>query len=248
MYVIIPARYASTRLPGKPLADIAGKPLIQHVYERAHKSGVGEVVIATDDERIRKVAEAFGARVVMTAAHHLSGTERIAEAIDKLGLGPDEIVVNLQGDEPLMHPELIRLVAETLAAHDTAVVATACHRISDPAEFTNPNVVKVVMDKDGYAIYFSRAQIPWPRKLPENAIVNAFRHIGIYAYRSGFVDQYVSWGPCPLEDVEQLEQLRVLWNGKRIAVAVCEPEMAPEVSVDTQMDLERVLKIFSAMK
>lgn len=239
MHVIIPARYGSTRLPGKPLVDLAGKPMIRHVYERAVESGVGEVVIATDDERIRAAAEAFGARVCMTAASHRSGTERLAEAIAQLGLGEEEIVINLQGDEPFMPPSLIRQVAETLAAHPDAAMATACCVIASEEEFRNPNVVKVVCDVRGYALYFSRAPIPYPRD-PGRALPAALRHIGLYAYRAGFVERYLAWPPCPLEEIEQLEQLRVLWHGERIAV--CEARAFPALSVDTAEDLERARK------
>lgn len=243
MHVIIPARYASTRLPGKLLVDLAGKPMIQHVYERAVASGAGAVVIATDDERIRAAAEAFGARVCMTAATHRSGTERLAEAIAQLGLGEEEIVINLQGDEPFMPPSLIRQVAETLAAHPDAAVATACCVIASEEEFRNPNVVKVVCDVRGYALYFSRAPVPYPRD-PGRALPAALRHIGLYAYRAGFVERYLAWPPCPLEEIEQLEQLRVLWHGERIAV--CEARAFPALSVDTPEDLERARKHLAA--
>jgi 3-deoxy-manno-octulosonate cytidylyltransferase (CMP-KDO synthetase) len=236
MHIIIPARYASTRLPGKPLADICGKPLIRHVYERANQAGGRSVVVATDDERIREAVEGFGGRVVMTSEKHGSGTERIAEVIGKLGLGPEEIVVNLQGDEPLMPPGLIRQVANTLAAHASAAVATACRRLTDAAEFSDPNVVKVVRDAQGYALYFSRAPIPWPRDAGPTSPTAAFRHIGLYAYRAGFVARYVAWSPCPLEEIERLEQLRVLWHGGRIAV--CEATEAPGIGVDTPEDLK----------
>lgn len=242
MHVIIPARYASTRLPGKPLLDIAGKPMIQRVYERACESGAQSVVIATDDERIRTAAAGFGARVCLTAAHHRSGTERLAEAVAQLGLGPEEIVVNLQGDEPLMPSGLIRQVAETLAARRTAAVATACCPLADGADFNDPNVVKVVCDKDGFALYFSRAPIPYPRDRPSGTR-GALRHIGIYAYRAAYVQRYVTLAPSPLEETEQLEQLRVLWHGGRIAVYTT--DQAPALSVDTPEDLERVRRLFA---
>ncbi len=236
MHVIIPARYASTRLPGKPLLDIAGKPMIQHVYERARESGAQSVTVATDDVRIRAACEKFGAKVVMTSEAHRSGTERLAEAIQKLALGPDEIVVNVQGDEPLMPPAVIRRTAETLAAHADAVVATVCCPIHDAAEFRNPNVVKVVSDVRGYALYFSRAPIPYPRDGGRSPA--AHRHIGLYAYRAGYVAQYVRIAPSPHEQAEQLEQLRVLWHGGRIAVWVTNE--APPAGVDSPEDLERV--------
>lgn len=240
MHIIIPARYGSTRLPGKPLLDIAGKSLIERVYERARESGAVSITIATDDERIRAAAESFGAPVVMTDAEHRSGTERLGEAIERLGLGPDEIVVNLQGDEPLMPPALLRQVAQALAEDPDAAVATACHRLRDAGDFRNPNVVKVVRDARGRALYFSRAPIPFPRD-PGRA-VDAFRHIGLYAYRAGFVARYCAWPPCPLESIEQLEQLRVLWHGERIVVV--EVQEAPRSGVDAPEDLKRVRRIF----
>lgn len=245
MHVIIPARYASSRLPGKPLADIHGKTLLQRVYECAQASGAKSIVIATDDERIRKAAQAFGATVCMTQASHVSGTDRIGEVIERMGIKPEEIVVNLQGDEPLMPPTLIRSVGELLTSHRDAVMATACHPIRDKETFVNPNVVKVVCDAEGYALYFSRAPIPWPRSAMNEATptIEALRHIGIYAYRAGFVARYCSWGPCPPEQAEQLEQLRVLWHGERIAV--CVADKAPAAGVDTPEDLERVRAHFA---
>ncbi len=245
MHIIIPARYASTRLPGKPLADVAGKSLIQRVHECAARSGAATVAIATDDERIRQVAEKFGARVCMTSPQHRSGTDRLAEAIAKLAIGADEIVVNLQGDEPQMPPALIRDVAEKLAQHKDAMVATACHAIHDRESLVNPNVVKVVRDAEGYALYFSRAPIPWPREIMAGKggeTIQAYRHIGLYAYRAGFVRRYAAWPPCAPEEAEQLEQLRVLWHGERIIVH--ESREMPEAGVDTPEDLERVRKIF----
>jgi 3-deoxy-manno-octulosonate cytidylyltransferase (CMP-KDO synthetase) len=246
MHVIIPARYDSTRLPGKPLADVAGRPLIQRVFDCAAKSGATEIIIATDDERVRRAAENFGARAVMTSTAHRSGTDRLAEVIEKLAIGSDEIVVNLQGDEPLMPPELIREVAEKLAFHKDAQVATACHALHDRETLTNTNVVKVVRDAEGYALYFSRAAIPWPREIMAGkggGEIQAFRHIGLYAYRAGFIRRYASWPACPPEEAEQLEQLRVLWHGERIVVH--ETRLLPGAGVDTPEDLERVRKYFS---
>lgn len=245
MHIIIPARYASTRLPGKPLIDVAGKPLIQRVYECAAKTGATEITIATDDERIRVAAERFGARVCMTSVNHRSGTDRLAEVVEKLAIAVEDIVVNLQGDEPLMPADLIREVAGKLTRHQDAMVATACHAIHDRATLTNPHVVKVVRDAKGYALYFSRAAIPWPRDAmagQEVAAIEAFRHIGLYAYRAGFVRRYASWPPCPPEEAEQLEQLRVLWYGERIVVH--EAQAMPEAGVDTPEDLARVKKYF----
>lgn len=239
MHVIIPARYASTRLPGKPLLDIAGKPMIRHVVEGARASGAESVTVATDDERIQVACASFGAAVVMTSAGHGSGTERLAEAIQKLGIGPGEIVVNLQGDEPLMPAALVRRVAEALAARPGAVAATVATPIRDGAELRSPNVVKVVFDAGGYALYFSRAPIPFPCN---GGLPPAHRHLGLYAYRAGYVAKYVALAPSPYERAERLEQLRVLWHGGRIAVHVT--DQAPPAGVDTPEDLERVRKYF----
>lgn len=243
MYVIIPARYDSTRLPGKPLADVAGKPLIERVYECARASGARTVVIATDDERIRRAAEGFGARVCLTSPTHRSGTDRVGEAVAQLALAPDAIVVNLQGDEPLVPPGLIAAVAGALGRDPQAVVATACYRLCDARAFRDPNVVKVVLDRDGRALYFSRAPIPWPREQKGPDAPAAYGHIGLYAYRAGFLARFTGWGPCPVEEIEQLEQLRVLWHGERIAVHVAAE--APARGVDTPEDLERVRRHFS---
>jgi 3-deoxy-manno-octulosonate cytidylyltransferase (CMP-KDO synthetase) len=243
-HVIIPARYASTRLPGKPLLSIAGKPMIQHVHEHALASGAQQVIIATDDERIREVAYGFGAQVVMTSAEHPSGTDRLAEAVDLLGIGAEEIVVNVQGDEPLMPSALIHQVATNLARHGRASVATLCARITHDAELSDPNVVKVVTSKAGYALYFSRAPIPWERDrfqlarhIPSTWHAH-FRHIGLYAYRAGFLAEYVELPRSELEAMECLEQLRVLWHGGLIHVA--EAAQMPGQGVDTEEDLRRV--------
>jgi len=245
MHVIIPARHASTRLPGKPLLDIAGKSMIERVHDCARASGAEHVVIATDDERIAEAVRMFGGRVCMTRSDHPSGTDRLAEAIERLDLDDDEIVVNLQGDEPLMPPGLIRAVAGLLASRPAAGMATACHAIAGREDFLNPNVVKVVTDHEGYALFFSRAPIPWPREVmagKSSAPIKAFRHIGLYAYRAGFVARYAAWPTCPLETIESLEQLRVLWNGEKIAVV--EADEAPLAGVDTPEDLERVRNFF----
>lgn len=227
------------------MADVAGRPLIQRVYDCAANSGAARIVIATDDERIREAAEGFGAQVCMTSSAHYSATDRLAEVIEKMKIADDEILVNLQGDEPLMPPELIRAVAEMLVKSRDAAVTTACHAIHDRESLDNPNVVKVVCDAKGYALYFSRAAIPWPRDLMngKGGAIQAFRHIGLYAYRAGFVRRYAAWSPCPPERAEQLEQLRVLWHGERIAVH--ETRTMPVAGVDTPEDLERVRKIFS---
>lgn len=249
-YVVIPARYASSRLPAKPLKDIAGKPMIQHVYERARESAATQVIIATDDERIEQAARAFGATVCMTSPDHQSGTDRLQEVVSQLGLPDDAIVVNVQGDEPLIPPEVINQVAQNLAGDGSASVATLCEPIESVEDFCNPNIVKVVMDTHGRALYFSRAPIPYPRDafagegraLPENFV--ARRHIGIYAYRVGLLHRFVTWDQAPLERFESLEQLRVMWQGESIHVAeACRPVPG---GVDTELDLDRVRRLFDS--
>ncbi len=243
--VVIPARYASTRLPAKPLKDIAGKPMIQHVYERALESNAHQVIIATDDVRIETVAKSFGAQVCMTSAEHTSGTDRLQEVVKQLGLANDEIVVNVQGDEPLIPAQVINQVANNLVSMDSAAMATLSEPIHSLADFRNPNIVKVVSDRNGRALYFSRAPIPWPRdhfaqpdinQLPNNFPVQ--RHIGIYAYRVGLLHKFVTWAPAPLEKIESLEQLRVMWNGEVIHIA--EAVVAVPGGVDTEEDLQRI--------
>jgi 3-deoxy-manno-octulosonate cytidylyltransferase (CMP-KDO synthetase) len=247
--VLIPARHASTRLPGKALADLAGKPMVVRVALRAQRAGADRVVIATDDERIRAAAEAHGIDACLTRADHPTGTDRLAEAARQLALADDAIVVNVQGDEPLLAPPLIRGVADLLAAHPDAAVATACHAIDDPAEAFNPNVVKVVLDASGYALYFSRATIPWARDafaISRNALppnLPLYRHYGLYAYRAGFLRRFPSLAQSPIERFEALEQLRALWHGYRIVVQVTEGSPAP--GVDTAEDLERVQALFA---
>ena len=238
-HVIIPARYASSRFPGKPLADLAGKPMVVRVCERAAQSGAASVHVATDDERIAAAVEAAGHAFVMTRADHPSGTDRIAEATQLLKLGNRDAVVNVQGDEPLISPALISQVAAMLDRLHGASVSTACHEIHDPAALDNPNVVKVVLDAQGYALYFSRSRIPYPRQ--SGAIW--YRHAGIYGYRVEFLKLYSTLTPAPLERVEALEQLRVLWHGYRIAVAVSETEVAP--GVDTPQDLDAVRRMLA---
>ena len=240
MYVIIPARYASTRLPGKPLVTIKGKTLIERVFDCARNSRAERIIIATDDPRIEKAAAGFGAEVCMTSPDHTSGTERIAEVIDALRIDKDKTIVNLQGDEPLMPGTLINQVADTLE-QSSLQMATACHPISSEAEINNPNVVKVVIDRQGRAIYFSRAAIPFIRdRQPDDGTVTGVynRHIGIYAYRAGFLKQYVQWPRCDLERIESLEQLRVIWNGEQIAV--CQSSVLPGPGVDTPADVTLV--------
>jgi len=249
--VVIPARYGSTRLPGKPLRLLAGKTMLQHVHERALESGAAEVVIATDDERIREAAAGFGANVCMTAAAHRSGTDRLAEVAARGAYAPDDIIVNLQGDEPLMPAVLIRQVADDLAAHEAASIATLCARLTAGAELFDPNVVKVVMDRAGYALYFSRAPIPWDRDAfgrdgcGVTEVSGYWRHLGMYAYRAGFLQEYVRWAPAPLERAESLEQLRALWYGHRVHVAEAAAETV--AGVDTAEDLARVEALLSGM-
>ncbi|MDQ2075609.1 3-deoxy-manno-octulosonate cytidylyltransferase [Marinimicrobium sp. ABcell2] len=244
-YVVIPARYASTRLPGKPLREIGGKPMVQHVYERALQSGAEKVIIATDDPRIEAAAHAFGAPVCMTSANHQSGTDRLQEVAQKMGLEPDAIVVNVQGDEPLIPPSVIDQVATNLAAHTDASVATLYEPINRLEDFRNPNVVKAVLDHNGMALYFSRAPVPWPRDLFASEDVTSLptdfparRHIGIYAYRASLLDRFVTWPQAPLEQIEALEQLRVLAQGERIHLAAACAEVPG--GVDTEADLQRV--------
>ncbi|MHA6493740.1 3-deoxy-manno-octulosonate cytidylyltransferase [Pseudomonas borbori] len=245
--VVIPARYASSRLPGKPLQTIAGKPMVQHVWEQASKSSAQRVVVATDDARIVEACRGFGAEVLLTRVDHNSGTDRLAEVAAALGLAADAIVVNVQGDEPLIPPAIIDQVAANLAANPQAAIATLAEPIEDVAALFNPNVVKVATDLQGLAMTFSRAPLPWARdaftasreQLPAN--VPYRRHIGIYAYRAQFLHDFVAWGPCWLEDTECLEQLRALWHGVRIHVA--DALQAPPAGVDTQEDLYRVRRL-----
>jgi len=237
--VIIPARYASTRFPGKPLVDLGGRPMVVRVCERAAQSGAAAVHVATDDPRIADAVRAHGHSALMTRADHASGTDRIAEAARQLRLGDDDIVVNLQGDEPLMEPALIAEVVDILYKQQEASVATACHAIHDAESFSNPNVVKVVLDRKGYALYFSRAGIPYPRQ----GQAKAYRHAGLYAYRVGLLLKISQLEEAPLERIEALEQLRFLWHGYRIAVVVSPREIPP--GVDTPRDLEAVRKMLA---
>lgn len=249
-HVIIPARFASTRLPGKPLLDIGGKPMIRHVWEQARKSQALSVTVATDDVRIAETCRTFGAEVVMTRADHPSGTDRLQEVVSHMQLDADACVVNVQGDEPMIPPSLIDQVAANLLAHPEASIATLAEPLDDPEAIFNPNVVKLVTDHRGFALYFSRAPIPWcrdafaqqPRSLPQGIVFR--RHIGLYAYKVGFLHDYVQWPPSPLETAESLEQLRALWFGCRIQVAdACE---VPAPGIDTQADLERVRALLAA--
>ena len=235
--VVIPSRFASQRLPGKPLIDIRGKPMIQHVYERACASAASQVVIATDDERIAEAAESFGATVCMTSAHHQSGTERIAEVADVMDWPDDKVVVNLQGDEPTMPPQLIDQCA-ALLSDATADVATLASPFLSQSDFENPNCVKVVRDLAGHAIYFSRATIPYSRDGDRDARAVALHHHGLYAYRCGVLRRFVAAEPSDLEVCEQLEQLRALSLGMTIAVGI--PAERPGAGVDVADDITRV--------
>jgi len=239
--VVIPARYASTRLPGKPLRQLLGKPMLQYVFEAATACAASQVVIATDDTRIEQAADAFGAEICMTSPDHASGTDRLTEVVDKLGWPDQAIVVNVQGDEPLMPPALIVQVAHDLAHNPQAAMATIATPLFAAGEFFDTNVVKVVTDKAGFALYFSRAPIPWDRDLLHDNVkalpigIVPLRHIGIYAYRVSYLRRYAQMRPCPLEQAEQLEQLRALWYGERIHVA--EASQRPGPGVDTEDDL-----------
>ena len=241
-HVLIPARLASTRLPEKPLADLGGKPMVVRVAERAAESGAARVAVACDHVRIAEACRAHEVDAVLTRRDHASGSDRLAEACVQLGLDGEDIVVNVQGDEPLIAPELIEQCAATLAANPDCVMSTAAHAIADASEFLSTNVVKVVLDAVGHALYFSRAPIPCWRDgggaLPLEP--PALRHIGIYAYRASFLRRFPALTPAPLEVIEALEQLRVLWHGHRIAVHVS--ALAPGPGVDTPADLERAEK------
>lgn len=241
--VIIPARYASQRLPGKPLADIHGRPLILHVCDRASESGAQQVLVATDDARVQAVCAQAGVEAVMTRAGHASGTDRIAEVVQRLNFADDDVIVNLQGDEPLMPATDIEQVAALLNSHQDAEIATLCTAINDIEEFLSPNVVKVTADQDGRALYFSRAPIPWnrdgaPEGLMSQRLHDALRHIGLYAYRVGPLKHLAASPACKLEELEKLEQLRALWLGMRIVVDVARETPGP--SVDTPEDLRKV--------
>jgi 3-deoxy-manno-octulosonate cytidylyltransferase (CMP-KDO synthetase) len=240
--VVIPARYASTRLPGKPLKDIVGKPMIEWVYRQALKSGASDVIVATDDERIAAACRAFEARVEMTSIEHASGTDRIAELAQRFEWDDQQIVVNVQGDEPLISPVCIAQTARLLAWRPQAAIATLVTPLESEAEFRDPNFVKVVTDKDGWALYFSRAPIPWPR---DGGMPAVMRHIGLYAYRASSLRAISDAPPCALEEAERLEQLRALWLGHRIIVGKAAEPPAP--AVDTEEDLAKVRRYLEQM-
>jgi 3-deoxy-manno-octulosonate cytidylyltransferase (CMP-KDO synthetase) len=248
--VLIPARLASSRLPDKPLADIAGVPMVVRVAQRAMQSGASRCVVAADDARIVEACARHGVQTLLTRTDHPSGSDRLAEACTLLGLDDDAVVVNVQGDEPLIEPRLIDAVAAELQRRDDCVMSTAAHAIDNTADFLNPNVVKVVLDRLGTALYFSRAPIAWWRDgmgtgQPMGALPSPapLRHVGIYAYRAGFLLQFPALEPAPLEATESLEQLRVLWHGRRIAVHVT--AHAPGPGVDTPQDLQRVRQLLN---
>jgi len=247
--VVIPARFASTRLPGKPLLDIGGKPMVIRVAEQAAMSGAQQIIIATDHQPIVEAARANGFDACMTRTDHVSGTDRIAEVSLQQGWPDDTIVVNVQGDEPLIPPQLISAVAQHLHDHSDCAIATACHPIHDEAAMRNPNIVKTVLNKHGNALYFSRAPIPWPRDAyakgePLPTEVAVLRHIGIYAYRASFLKAYGQLAPAPIEQAESLEQLRVLYHGYQIGVTIT-PD-APPSGVDTEQDLHTARRIFES--
>jgi len=242
--VIVPARLASTRLPRKPLVDLGGQPMVVRVARRAAESGAARVVVATDSDDVMAACRSFDVEVVLTRADHATGTDRLAEAVDALQLADETVVVNVQGDEPLLPPELVRRVAELLEQRTECALATAAHPLADASEFFNPNVVKVVSDASGRALLFSRAPIPWARdafavtreRLP--ADLPAWRHVGLYAYRAGFLRRFPLLARAPIEEQENLEQLRALWHGFAIAVLPLTESLPP--GVDTPHDLEAV--------
>lgn len=250
--VVIPARYGSTRLPGKPLLAIAGKPMIAHVCERAQEAEAEEIVVATDDDRIFQTVSDLGIKAVMTRPDHQSGTERIAEVATICGWSDHDIIVNLQGDEPLIPPDYIRDVAAALAGQQQAGIATLAAAIIDDEEIFNPNAVKVVLNHSGYALYFSRAPIPWERDRftqsggQPSGKITYLRHIGMYAYTVGFLNRYCQWQASPLEAIESLEQLRILWHGE--AVLVKTVDKSPPAGVDTREDLLRVEEVLQFIK
>ncbi|MEX2132486.1 MAG: 3-deoxy-manno-octulosonate cytidylyltransferase [Pseudohongiellaceae bacterium] len=239
--VVIPARYAAARLPGKPLLDICGKPMLQHVYERARQSEAVEVLIATDDERIADAARGFGARVCMTSPLHRSGTDRIQEVAQQLALDDQHVIVNVQGDEPLIPPAVINQVARNLLDFPDAGISTLCEVIGNQEEISNPNAVKVVFDSNGMALYFSRATIPYGSSVSAK---NCYRHIGIYAYRVATLNSFVLWPPGELEIQEKLEQLRALSHGVKIHIALCSEKIP--AGVDTEQDLQAVRQFLAS--
>ncbi len=245
--VLIPARLASTRLPGKPLADIGGVPMIVRVARRAARSGANRVMVAADDVAIMAACASHGVKAVLTGSHHASGSDRLAEACTLLDLDGDDVVVNVQGDEPMLDPALVDACAALLVARADCVMSTVAHPIADVTDFADPHVVKVVLDADARALYFSRAPVPWPRdagpgRLPASAA--PLQHVGVYAYRAAFLRGFAALRRSPLEDAEQLEQLRVLWHGHRIAVHVAAGRAG--IGIDTPADLARARTLFES--
>ena len=244
-HIIIPARLQSTRLTNKLLLDLAGKPIIWHVYDRAMRCGFDQVVVATDSEEIKKVVEDLGGKVCMTKVDHQSGTDRLAEAVEQLGIADEDVVVNIQGDEPLIPIENVTQVAKLLLEKPDAVVSTLCEKITDKEEVYDPNCVKVVFNREGFALYFSRAPIPWQRGVFDHQKINLgdhYRHIGLYAYRAVFLKAYAKMEKSPLEKIESLEQLRVLWHNQKIAIIEAQSTTPP--GIDTQADLEKVQSLY----
>ena len=250
--IVIPARFASSRLPGKPLSEICGKPMITRVIEQAQKSNAEEVIIATDSQEVADAISELDVQVCMTREDHQSGTERLSEVITQLGFADDKILINLQGDEPLMPPVCLNQVGQALEEDKNIKMATLCTHLTDIEELFNPHAVKVIRDVNDFALYFTRAAAPWsrdsfnekPREMPTDQSYQ--RHIGLYGYRAGFIRQYLEWQPSDLEKTESLEQLRVLYYGERIKVITA--EIAPGPGVDTQEDLNRVCEIYSKQK
>ena len=247
--VLVPARLASTRLPGKPLADIAGVPMVVRVARNAARSSASRIVVAADAQSVVDACRSSAVEAVLTRSDHATGSDRLAEACDLLGFDGDDLVVNVQGDEPMLDPNMIDATARLLASRADCVMATAAHPIDSEEEFSNPNVVKVVLDAAGAALYFSRAPVPWPRDARASGNSMALptaspplRHIGLYAYQAGFLRRFPSLAASPLETAEALEQLRVLWHGERIAVHISRSR--PEPGVDTPEDLDRVRRLF----
>ncbi len=243
-HIIIPARLASSRLPGKILEEISGKPLIQHVYENALLCSAKSVVVGVDDKKVFDIAKAFGATVCMTKLEHENGTDRLSEVVQQLGLGDDEIIVNIQGDEPLMPKEAVLQAVKAMVDHPDAAVATLCLRIQEQEEILDQNIVKVVLDKNNFALYFSRAPIPWDRTAFNIKNNPYYRHVGLYAYRAKTLQKYSQWEKSPLERIEMLEQLRVLWQGEKIHVSMINQALPP--GIDTEEDLERFRKLIEA--
>ncbi len=240
-HIIIPARLSSQRLPGKVLLPIAGKPLIQYVFENALTCLANSVTIAVDDPSVERIAQSFGAKTCMTAVEHRSGSERLAEVVDKLGMHDEDIIVNLQGDEPLISAATVQRVASAMVKNPDAALTTLCIPMQEQDEIFNPNVCKVVLDKNGYALYFSRAPIPYDRSAFDVSKNAHYRHLGMYAYRVKTLKKYRDWSLSPIEGIEMLEQLRVLWHGEKIHVSVVEEALPP--GIDTEEDLEHFRKM-----